>query len=218
LSARNLHSTVTVREPACQHRDGNIAHMKNPSFLSTAETRAAHLTELSHHVRSLGWTDATLREVEHEIPELEMAMAVYRRLSTETERVDGGATDFLTIAEDRVEHLSQVAHHMRSLERVHASVIEVDNEIPEIEVAIAVYRRLMADPGDAAVATPADAAPDYAAARGVPAEDAAPEAPPVPCFSQFALTHLDAAGNENGDGDHPRDTVAQEPNGTPASN
>ena len=193
-----------------------MASMKNPSFLSTAETRAAHLTELSHHVRSLDWTDATLREVEHEIPELEMAMAVYRRLSAETENIDGGATDFLTIAEERVEHLSQVAHHMRSLERVHASVIEVENEIPEIEVAIAVYRRLMGQPGDAVAATTADT-PPATEIRAVPVADSPPQSPPVPCFSQFALTHLDAAG-ENGEGDHTLETVAPEPNGNPTSN
>jgi len=57
--------------------------MKHNSFLGTAETRAGHLRELSQHIRSLEWTNASLREVEHEIPELELAMAVYRRLNAE---------------------------------------------------------------------------------------------------------------------------------------
>ena len=54
--------------------------MKNSPFLGLAETRVAHLRQLSHHMRALEWETASLADVEREIPELDSAMAVYRRL------------------------------------------------------------------------------------------------------------------------------------------
>jgi hypothetical protein len=69
-----------VREPSsCTDRLA-IGRVKNSPFLGLAETRAAHLRQLSHHMRSLEWETASLADVEREIPELELAMAVYRRL------------------------------------------------------------------------------------------------------------------------------------------
>lgn len=69
-----------MREPcSCTHRL-TIGRVKNSPFLGLAETRAAHLRQLSHHMRSLEWETASLADVEREIPELELAMAVYRRL------------------------------------------------------------------------------------------------------------------------------------------
>ncbi len=175
--------------------------MNNFAFLDTAETRAAHLRELSHHLRSLEWTNAARREVEHEIPELELAMAVYRRLNAEGGTLEDGAKAFLSVADARAEHLRQVSHHMHSLEWVHASLTEVENEIPELELAMAVYRRLSGE---------AEAAGAHSAAKSAaPAPKARPAAPrspreedeaesetdsgPAPSFSQFAMAHLDPA-------------------------
>jgi hypothetical protein len=169
--------------------------MNNFSFLDTGETRAAHLRELSHHLRSLEWTNAARREVEHEIPELELAMAVYRRLNAEGGSLEDGAKAFLSVADSRAEHLRQVSHHMHALEWVHASLTEVENEIPELELAMAVYRRLS---GDAADATPRSTAKSAAPApkarptAASPSEEEA-ETGPAPSFSQFAMAHLDPA-------------------------
>jgi hypothetical protein len=189
--------------------------MKNTSFLGTAETRADHLRELSHHLHSLEWTNASLREVEHEIPELELAMAVYRRLSVEGgDAPDGdaaGAQAFLSVAETRAVHLRQLSHHMHSLEWVHASLTEVENEIPELELAMAVYRRLIGD--DDATARPAKAASAAAKARPATPEEDAPEAGPAPSFSQFALTHLDPSAGEKDDADRALETAAKDVSG-----
>ncbi len=186
--------------------------MNNSAFLDTAETRAAHLRELSHHLRSLEWTNAARREVEHEIPELELAMAVYRRLNAEGRNAEEGAKAFLTVAEVRAEHLRQVSHEMHALEWVHASLSEVENEIPELELAMAVYRRLTGEAEDNARSTArASSTPSRAraaaAAEPTPAvvadadADADAEADPdsdaesgsAPSFSQFAMAHLDSS-------------------------
>jgi hypothetical protein len=179
--------------------------MSNTPFLDTAETRAAHLRELSHHLRSLEWTNAARREVEHEIPELELAMAVYRRLNAEGGSLEEGARAFLGVAESRADHLRQVSSHMRSLEWVHASLTEVENEIPELELAMAVYRRLTGESEDHGRTT----------ARSAPASKARPTAPrspreedeaeaeadsaPAPSFSQFAVAHLATADKAEAD-------------------
>jgi hypothetical protein len=177
--------------------------MNNSAFLATAETRAAHLRELSHHLRSLDWTNASRREVEHEIPELELAMAVYRRLNSEGGTLEDGAQAFLTIAEVRADHLREVSHNMHALEWVHASLTEVENEIPELELTMAVYRRLTGESDDAGRATPKQAAPAPKARAAAPAAAPAPaekeqpepeadaETGPAPSFSQFAMAHLD---------------------------
>ena len=52
------------------------------SFLETAKTRADHLRQISAHMHALDWVTASLHDVEGEIPELEAAMAVYRRLES----------------------------------------------------------------------------------------------------------------------------------------
>ncbi len=177
--------------------------MNNSAFLDTAETRAAHLRELSHHLRSLDWTNAARREVEHEIPELELAMAVYRRLNTDGGTLDDGAQAFLTIAEVRADHLREVSHHMHALEWVHASLTEVENEIPELELTMAVYRRLTGEGQDSGrTASKATAPTTKARAGATPPEPPASETDkpepdaetaPAPSFSQFALAHLEPA-------------------------
>ncbi|HSP65742.1 MAG TPA: hypothetical protein VLO10_06090 [Candidatus Deferrimicrobium sp.] len=177
--------------------------MNTTPFLDTAETRAAHLRELSHHLRSLEWTNAARREVEHEIPELELAMAVYRRLNSDGGALEDGAQAFLTIAEVRADHLRQVSHHMHALEWVHASLTEVENEIPELELTMAVYRRLSGEGGEQNRATANKSAPApraRPAAPAPPAEDTAEtetdaESGPAPSFSQFAMAHLDPASD-----------------------
>ena len=175
--------------------------MNNSSFLDTAETRAAHLRELSHHLRSLEWTNAARREVEHEIPELELAMAVYRRLNSDGGALEDGAKAFLTVADVRADHLRQVSHHMHALEWVHASLTEVENEIPELELAMAVYRRLTGESEESGRATAKAPAP-APKARATAAAPSAPETRsgrgrrrvgPAPSFSQFAMAHLDPA-------------------------
>ena len=181
--------------------------MNNTAFLDTAETRAAHLRELSHHLRSLEWTNAARREVEHEIPELELAMAVYRRLNSEGATLEDGAKAFLTVAEVRADHLRQVSHHMHALEWVHASLTEVENEIPELELTMAVYRRLSGEGeghGSATAKAPASAPkaratapPPSAPEKGEAEAEAEAEADsgPAPSFSQFAMAHLDPAAD-----------------------
>jgi hypothetical protein len=172
--------------------------MNNTPFLDTAETRAAHLRELSHHLRSLEWTNAARREVEHEIPELELAMAVYRRLNAEGGSLEDGAKAFLSVADARAEHLRQVSHHMHALEWVHASLTEVENEIPELELAMAVYRRLSGDADDAGARPAAKSAAPASKARPTatsPREEDEAESGPAPSFSQFALAHLDPAAD-----------------------
>ena len=171
----------------------------NNSFLDIAETRAAHLRELSHHLRSLEWTNASRREVEHEIPELELAMAVYRRLNSEAGALEDGAKAFLNVADARAEHLRQISHNMHALEWVHASLTEVENEIPELELAMAVYRRLSGDTdspatrSEAKSAAPAPKARPTAPRSPREEDEAEAESGPAPSFSQFAMAHLDPA-------------------------
>ncbi len=178
-----------------------MAVMNTTPFLDTAETRAAHLRELSHHLRSLDWTNAARREVEHEIPELELAMAVYKRLNSDGGALEEGAKAFLSIAEVRADHLRQVSHHMHALEWVHASLTEVENEIPELELTMAVYRRLSGESEEHGRAPAKPAAP-AAKARPNAAPETAPEkgegeaeadSGPAPSFSQFAMAHLEPA-------------------------
>ncbi|MHB8719525.1 MAG: hypothetical protein ACYDAC_11645 [Candidatus Dormibacteria bacterium] len=54
-------------------------------FLTVAESRAAHLREIERHLAALGMREVRLDDVEREIPELETAMSVYRRLSEPAE-------------------------------------------------------------------------------------------------------------------------------------
>ncbi|MBJ7595272.1 MAG: hypothetical protein JF886_10510 [Candidatus Dormibacteraeota bacterium] len=171
--------------------------MNNFAFVDAAETRAAHLRELSHNLRSLEWTNASRREVEHEIPELELTMAVYRRLNSEGGSLEDGAKTFLNKADARAEHLRQVTHHMHSLEWVHASLTEVESEIPELELAMAVYRRLSGEAHETGTRSPAKSAAPAPPARPTapfsPREEDQTEAEgePAPSFSQFAMAHLD---------------------------
>ncbi len=170
--------------------------MNNPPFLDTAESRAAHLRELSHHLRSLEWTNAARREVEHEIPELELAMAVYRRLNADGGSLEDGAKAFLTVADSRAEHLRQISNNMHSLEWVHASLTEVENEIPELELAMAVYRRLTGEAEEHGRTTARSAASAPKARPATPRspreeDEAEADSGPAPSFSQFAMAHLD---------------------------
>jgi hypothetical protein len=185
--------------------------MKKPSFLATTEDRAGHLRELSHHIRSLDWTNASLRDVEHEIPELELAMSVYQRLNGEggdaPDPDEAGAQDFRSLAETRVSHLRQLSVHLRALEWDHAALTEVEKEIPELELAMAVYRRLTGE-ADGIAARP----PKPPAATGKSRAAAPPEPVPAPSFSQFALTHLDPVAASEAT-DRPLETVSTDPNG-----
>jgi hypothetical protein len=184
--------------------------MKTSSFLGTAEARADHLRELSHHLRSLDWTSASLGEAEHEIPELELAITVYRRLSPEgADTSAGGDPDvFLNTAEGRVEHLRQLGDHMRALDWVQASLTEVENEIPELEVAITVYRRLTGET-DSGLRSSANAdagPPEKRSGARSPREDEDAQTDFAPSFSQFAVQHLELA--------KPAAETAADPNGT----
>ncbi len=93
---------------------------------------------------------------------------------------------------------------MHSLEWVHASLTEVENEIPELELAMAVYRRLTGDgeePGRTVPRRHGGARPQGSRRpprrRRRPSEEATSrrtaEAGPAPSFSQFAMAHLDPA-------------------------
>jgi hypothetical protein len=189
--------------------------MKKPSFLATSEDRAGHLREISHHIRSLDWTNASLRDVEHEIPELELAMSVYQRLNGEggdaAEPEEAGAQDFRSLAETRVIHLRQLSVHLRALEWDHAALTEVEKEIPELELAMAVYRRLTGE-ADGIAARP----PKPPASAGKTRAVTPPEPVPAPSFSQFALTHLDPVATGEAT-DRPLETAAADPNGAKES-
>ena len=139
--------------------------------------------------------------MEHEIPELELAMAVYRRLNSDGGTLEDGAQAFLTIAEVRADHLRQVSHHMHALEWVHASLTEVENEIPELELTMAVYRRLTGESERAGPRQPRStgARPQgsrhrrRAAGAGDRSSRGRRRDGPAPSFSQFAMAHLDPA-------------------------
>ena len=108
---------------------------------------------------------------------------------------------FLGLAETRAAHLRQLSHHMRSLEWETASLADVEREIPELELAMAVYRRLHSTPAAEASAEPATAAVSATArrpaARRPGARRSSAEADP-PSFKEFALKHLDALTKEVG--------------------
>lgn len=50
-------------------------------FVTAAESRAEHLRNLSHHMRSLDMTRASATEVDGEVAELDIAMTVFRRIT-----------------------------------------------------------------------------------------------------------------------------------------
>ena len=101
---------------------------------------------------------------------------------------------------------------MRSVEWVHASLTEVENEIPKLELAMAVCRRLTGETDDPTTRPTTVPAATVKARSATPWCDA-PESGPAPTFAQFALTHLDPAGSEKADADRPLETVSQDPNG-----
>ena len=211
---------------------GTIGVMNTASFLDTAETRATHLRELSNSLRALGWTNAVRRDIDHEIPEIEVAMAVYRRLSAEGYKPDDalGAWEFLADADSRADHLRQASHHMHSLDWVHASLIEVEHEIPDLERAMAVYRRLSDDanerreratksPAAAATAVP-DSVPvsvplpvpvfplPMQVVPESPAADVETESVPASTFRQFVMNQSDTAAVETADEERPLETAS----------
>jgi hypothetical protein len=175
------------------------------SFLGTAEARAEHLRELSHHVRSLNLASASQRDAEGEIPELETAMTVYRRLSPKGDGTfEAEPQAFLGLAEDRADHLRKVTEHLQALGRAEAELSEIDAEIPELELAMTVYRRLTDeaetteetdDSRPAALAAPFTFSVNAAVVRPEADLDE-PEAPAGSSFSQFAKRHLDPNGNQ----------------------
>jgi hypothetical protein len=194
---------------------GTIGVMNTASFLDTAETRATHLRELSNSLRALEWTNAVRRDIDHEIPEIEVAMAVYRRLSAEGYRPDDalGAWEFLADADSRADHLRQASHHMHSLDWVHASLIEVEHEIPDLELAMAVYRRLSAEAAErkqqSAAKSPAGAATAVPVSVPVPVfplpmqtnpsspgADIETETVPASSLRQFVMAQSDSADEE----------------------
>jgi hypothetical protein len=192
---------------------GTIGVMNTASFLDTAETRAIHLRELSNSLRALEWTNAVRRDIDHEIPEIEVAMAVYRRLSAEGYKPEDalGAWEFLADADARADHLRQASHHMHSLDWVHASLIEVEHEIPDLELAMAVYRRLSAEANErkersAAKSTATAATPvpvsvpvfplPMQVAPSSPASDVETASVPAPSLRQFVMTQSETTPDE----------------------
>lgn len=172
--------------------------MKNAPFLGIAETRAEHLRELSRHERSLGLVDSSLAEIENEIPELELAMTVYRRLNPGL--ADSSATGqpaFLGIASSRTDHLRQLSQHMRALDLVSAPLSDVEAEIPQLDNAMAVYRRLMGDEtthADAGTAPQAETvSPEL---LETPRVSRGPGVSEPPTFREYALRHREAAAAE----------------------
>jgi hypothetical protein len=165
--------------------------MSTDSFLVIAETRADHLRQLSEHERALEWVTASLSEVESEIPDLELAMAVYRRLNPDAvDQAGSGQPDFLGIAGVRADHLRQLSGNMRSLSWVNAPLSEIEAEIPDLEKAMAVYRRLMPDEAGEVVG---------AATRGRSGRSRGSDEGDPPSFKEYALQHLDSAGGETND-------------------
>jgi hypothetical protein len=170
--------------------------MSTDSFLSIAETRADHLRQLSQHERALEWVNASLTEVESEIPELELAMAVYRRLNPAAPDMVGssGQPAFLEIAGVRADHLRQLSHHMRSLDWVTGPLHEIEHEIPELDMAMAVYRRLIPDAADSGSRSSGRGSRSSGARASQ--EPAQGEGDP-PSFREYAMQHLDATGSED---------------------
>ncbi|MBJ7607929.1 MAG: hypothetical protein JF887_00650 [Candidatus Dormibacteraeota bacterium] len=180
--------------------------MSTNSFLSIAEGRVDHLRQLSHHERSLEWVNASISEVESEIPDLELSMAVYRRLNPNAADVAGsGAPAFLGIAGVRADHLRQLSHHMRALNWVSAPLAEIESEIPELDKAMSVYRRLLPESGETGrsdTGATAKSSSPAAAAKGRPASTRGArdtdESTDPPSFKEYALQHLDAVAVEDG--------------------
>lgn len=75
---------------------GTIGGVTTHPFLTTAQTRLAHLRALDQHLTALELATVALADVRREIPELEAAMAVYRRLSDEAATTANGATPATT--------------------------------------------------------------------------------------------------------------------------
>jgi hypothetical protein len=172
--------------------------MSTDSFLVIAATRLDHLRQLSQHERDLEWVTASLSEVENEIPELELAIAVYQRLNPDTADQEGaGQPAFLGIAGERADHLRELSSNMRSLNWVTAPLSEIEAEILDLEKALSVYRRLVPEEAGDVVG---------AGARGQsgtsPGSD---EIGDPPSFREYALQHLESVAvetSEEGDG-HP---------------
>lgn len=168
--------------------------MSTNSFPVIAETRADHLRQLSQHERALEWINASLAEVESEIPDLELAMAVYRRLNpSPADTAGSGQPAFLGIAGVRVDHLRQLSHHMRALNWVSAPLAEIETEIPDLEKAVAVYRRLVPDEaGDSGSSSSRSSSRSRSTAAAAADEPSSP-----PSFKEYALQHLDASGDSD---------------------
>jgi hypothetical protein len=197
--------------------------MSTDSFLVIAETRADHLRQLSQHERSLEWVSASLSEVESEIPDLELAMAVYRRLNPNAGDQGGtGQPAFLGIAGVRADHLRQLSHHMRSLNWVNAPLSEIESEIPDLEKAMAVYRRLIPeeageglDAGSRSAASPPSPASESSGSRGRSGKSRdSDESEDPPSFKEYALQHLDSVAVETDEGS---DGQPPAPNGANAN-
>ncbi len=163
--------------------------MTTSSFLDTAATRADSLRELSRHLHSLAWTSASLEDVEGEIPDLDVAISVYRRLNGAGTSGQEDQAAFLDVAEDRVGRLRQITTDMNSLDWAHASLSDIESEIPELDTAMAVYRRLTEAP-QAEPREPASYEPEQAYAAAPREAESTPA--PAPSFSQFALQSLDS--------------------------
>lgn len=169
--------------------------MSTNSFLVIAETRADHLRQLSQHERALEWVNASLAEVENEIPDLELAMAVYRRLNPGQGE---GAGAFLGVAGVRADHLRQLSHHMRALNWVSAPLAEIESEIPDLEKAMAVYRRLM--PEDSGESSGSSSRSSGGRNRSSASREAEEGGSP-PSFKEYALQHLDSVAVETEEAD-----------------
>jgi hypothetical protein len=171
--------------------------MTTNSFVEIAETRAEHLRQLSQHERALEWINASLAEVESEIPDLELAMAVYRRLNpSPADTAGSGQPAFLGIAGVRADHLRQLSHHMRALNWVSAPLAEIETEIPDLEKAMSVYRRLV--PGDGGETTSSSSNSSSRSSRSRSTASEAPDqASSPPSFKEYALQHLDASGDSD---------------------
>jgi hypothetical protein len=176
--------------------------MTTNNFVEIAETRADHLRQLSQHERALEWINASLAEVESEIPDLELAMAVYRRLNPSPADVAGsGQPAFLGIAGVRADHLRQLSHHMRALNWVSAPLAEIETEIPDLEKALAVYRRLVPGEGGSESTSSSSSSGSSRSSRSrSTASDTSEEAASPPSFKEYALQHLDSGDSDEGNG------------------
>ena len=124
---------------------------------------------------------------------------------------------FLTVAESRAAHLRQLSLHMTALALDTVALADVQREIPELEAAMSVYRRLSSSRD----ATANGASPTTTRPRA--AKPAPGTLPPTgtrrsrrprrgdepPSFKEFALTHLDSLAQVAGDGDDGVDNGAR---------